>query len=105
MRKLRKWLHLLLVICLIAGSILPYLPAMKLTVSAQETDVSGSGEGTTTAVNKFYVDGVGSDAADGSKDKPFETFSIMRRNNFNTSNYACQYFFEFFCNILLSAPI
>ena len=46
MRKLRKWLHLLLVICLIAGSILPYLPAMKLTVSAQETEGSGSGDGT-----------------------------------------------------------
>lgn len=76
MKKQRKWLHLLLVICLIAGSILPYLPAMKLTVSAQETEGSGSGEGTTTTVNKIYVDGVERDKADGlTKDTAFKTLA------------------------------
>ncbi|MBR3762586.1 MAG: right-handed parallel beta-helix repeat-containing protein [Lachnospiraceae bacterium] len=76
MKKQRKWLHLLLVICLIAGSILPYLPAMKLTVSAQETEGSGSGEVTTTTVNKIYVDGVGSDTADGlTKDTAVKTLA------------------------------
>ena len=67
---------------------------MKLTVSAQETDVSGSGEGTTTTVNKIYVDGVGSGQKDGtSKDNAFATLvdalKAVPSNNVETYIIVC----------------
>ena len=73
MGKLRKWLHLLLVICMIAGSTLPYLPTLMLTVQANNEGSSGQ---TPTAV--FYVDGQANEegaTVDGSKNNPFETLA------------------------------